>query len=238
MYAKLFSSIIHSSIWCEDSDTKVVWITLLAMADFDGHVEASHGGLAKAAGLPLEKVQMALDKFYAPDPDSMNQDNEGRRVAKVDRGWLVLNYTEFRERKSKEYTRGQDRQRQQKHRSVTPCHAPSRSVTPRHSGSRQTEADTDTDTKNKKKETKKKDLYGDFVLLTPEEIKKLYEKWGQELTDKKIDSLNEYIGIHGKKYKSHYLVINKWAREDNSKVDSAEAARIKQRKIAMEIAQS
>ena len=32
-FTKVHQSILQSSLWCEDSDTKVVWITMLALAD-------------------------------------------------------------------------------------------------------------------------------------------------------------------------------------------------------------
>ena len=43
-FTKLFNTIVSSTIWREDSDTRVVWVTMLAMADRDGHVEASNSG--------------------------------------------------------------------------------------------------------------------------------------------------------------------------------------------------
>ena len=40
-YTKLFSSIITSTIWMEDDKTRILWITLLAMADQHGEVYSS-----------------------------------------------------------------------------------------------------------------------------------------------------------------------------------------------------
>ena len=40
-YTKLFNSILASTIWRADDKTRIVWITLLAMADKHGIVEAS-----------------------------------------------------------------------------------------------------------------------------------------------------------------------------------------------------
>lgn len=71
---------------------------MLAAADARGEVGGSVGGLAHLARLSVEDCQKALDKLMSTDADSTNPANEGRRVEKVDRGWLLLNYQEHRER--------------------------------------------------------------------------------------------------------------------------------------------
>src|SRR5689334_177767 len=83
-YVKVFGSILDSSVWREDSDTKVVWITLLAMADQHGEVQASVPGLAHRAGVSVEACENALELFMAPDKYSSTPDNEGRRIARID----------------------------------------------------------------------------------------------------------------------------------------------------------
>lgn len=101
-FTKLFSSIIHSTIWREPDHVRVVWITMLALADSDGYVGASIPGLADIARVSRDECQTALDLFHAPDTDSRSQQHEGRRIMTVDRGWLILNYTNFRKKMSAE----------------------------------------------------------------------------------------------------------------------------------------
>ena len=96
-FTKLFSSIVSSSIWTEDAETRIVWVTMLALADKNGEVWASIGGLAKQSGVPRDKCAEAVSKFLAPDPDSRTKDNEGRRIAEIDGGWVMLNYGKYRE---------------------------------------------------------------------------------------------------------------------------------------------
>ena len=103
-FTKLFSSIISSSIWRSPKETKVVWITMLAMSDKDGEVWASVGGLADMARVTKGECRKALDELLAPDDDSRTKENEGRRIEEVDGGWLVLNYKKYRE-----MGRGEDR---------------------------------------------------------------------------------------------------------------------------------
>src|SRR5690348_14464223 len=127
-YTKLFGSILGSTIWREDSDTKVVWITMLAMADQDGLVEASVPGLAHLAGVTHESAEVALSKFSQPDKYSRSPEWDGRRIEKIDGGWRLLNYEKYMYKMSLEDRRERDRLRQQRHReNVTKCdsHTPS-----------------------------------------------------------------------------------------------------------------
>jgi hypothetical protein len=104
-YTKLFSNIIHSSVWCEPLPTKIVWVTMLALADQFGRVTVALPGLAKAAGVSIAEAQDALDCFLAPDPYSRTPDHEGRRIEKINKGWRLLNYATYREQQDEEYQR-------------------------------------------------------------------------------------------------------------------------------------
>jgi hypothetical protein len=53
---QLFAKILDSSIWLEDSDTRIVWITLLAVIDEDGMCRfASPANVAIRAGSPQRR---------------------------------------------------------------------------------------------------------------------------------------------------------------------------------------
>lgn len=122
-YTKLFGSILGSTIWREDPATKVVWVTMMAMADQDGIVEASVPGLAHLAGVTVEETESAVAKFLSPDPHSRSPENEGRRIEPVDGGWRLLNHSKYREKMSLDDIRERARIRQQRFRdkhSVTP----------------------------------------------------------------------------------------------------------------------
>ena len=132
-YVKLFESILASTIWAEPTDTRIVWVTMLAMADRDGNVQASVPGLAHFARVSEEACKEALASFMRPDKNSRTKTNEGRRIVEVDGGWLVLNYEEYRDRLDYEEKKEKDRLRQQRKRErdaakvsrqpVTQCHA-------------------------------------------------------------------------------------------------------------------
>jgi hypothetical protein len=97
-YTKLFSSILASTVWDEDANTRIVWITLLAMANRDGVAEASVPGLARFARVSLDACRRALRKLQAPDVDSRTKDDEGRRIRPVDGGFLIVNHAKYRAR--------------------------------------------------------------------------------------------------------------------------------------------
>ena len=65
-YTKLFSSIIMSTIWREDDPTRIVWISMLALADKNGEVQGSVPGLADAARVSVSACREALAKFPCP----------------------------------------------------------------------------------------------------------------------------------------------------------------------------
>jgi hypothetical protein len=97
MYVKLFGTLLHSSIWVEDPSTRLVWITLLLMANRDGYVRASPSGLARAANVSKEDTVRALEVLAAPDEESGSPEYEGRRIEAVEGGWFLLNYSKYRE---------------------------------------------------------------------------------------------------------------------------------------------
>jgi hypothetical protein len=130
VYVKLFSAILDSSIWDENHATVRLWIAMLAMADRTGVVTASFGGLVSRARVTREEGKRAVEVLEAPDPESKDQDYGGRRIERIDGGWLVLNYQKYRDLQDADTVRSQTRERVRRHRerkrSVTPGNAPLR----------------------------------------------------------------------------------------------------------------
>lgn len=115
-YTKLFSSITTSSIWQESNETRIIWVTLLAMANADGEIPASVPGLAHIARVSIEDAEKALETLSAPDPYSRTPDHEGRRIEKVPGGWRLLNHDTYRARMCPQEQREKTRIRVQRHR--------------------------------------------------------------------------------------------------------------------------
>jgi hypothetical protein len=82
---KLQRRIFRSSVWEEDPATKVVWITLIGLAQLPenrkhGHgvVLITRGNLCREAFVTAEQLDHALARLTAPDPSSRTEPGEGR----------------------------------------------------------------------------------------------------------------------------------------------------------------
>lgn len=111
-FTKLQRSIVTSSIWLQDADTRLVWITLLALCDRDGVVRASPLGLAHQARVEPEACHRALELLQSPDADSRSTEHEGRRIERVDGGFMVLNYQRILSEGAREERREYNREKQ------------------------------------------------------------------------------------------------------------------------------
>jgi hypothetical protein len=142
-FVKIYGTILDSSVWSEDPYTRLVWITMLAMADANGFVEASVPGLARRANVPLDTCEKALGVLSSPDGYSKSPAHEGRRVEKVERGWAILNYRTYRDLRTPEQVATAERQAKFKarRRSVTgnASNAPETAALPLPSASTSTE---------------------------------------------------------------------------------------------------
>ena len=91
MYNKLFTKILDSSIWLETNPTRIVWITMIAAMDEQGFVSmASVQNLARRANVPEAEAAGAVKVLESPDSVQPDQENEGRRIERVEGGWMVL----------------------------------------------------------------------------------------------------------------------------------------------------
>lgn len=107
---------MNSSVWCESKDVKILWVTFLAMKDKNGFVAASVPGMAKAAGLSLDECVVALAVLESPDAMSSSQEHEGRRIKKVEHGWVILNHFVYRDLVSKIKQQDYNRVKQKEYR--------------------------------------------------------------------------------------------------------------------------
>jgi hypothetical protein len=98
VYNKLFSSILDSSVWLEDNPTRIVWFTFLAAMDEDGFARfAALRNLSGRARVTDDEARAAVAILEAPDPESSDPENDGRRVERVPGGWMILNAPKYRD---------------------------------------------------------------------------------------------------------------------------------------------
>jgi hypothetical protein len=159
-WTKLDNGIIHSTIWRESKETKIVWITMLAMVDKNGNVAASIPGLADAARVTIDECQSALETLLSPDRWSRSKEHEGRRIEEIDGGWHLLNHARYRgpliEAKKRESNRVRQQRYRDKQKSVT------RNAESRCNGHTDTDTDTDSNTDQDKKRSVRKGYREDF----------------------------------------------------------------------------
>ena len=84
---------------------------MLALCDSDGFVHTSRVGLRQACAVTDEELTAALAALEGPDPDSRTSDSGGRRIERVEGGWTVLNYAQYRDRTTDAKAKAAERQR-------------------------------------------------------------------------------------------------------------------------------
>lgn len=115
-YTKLFSEIVASSIWEEDNETRLVWITMLALKDRTHYVRGTESYLGRVARVSVEDCSKALRKLSRPDPHSRSTEHEGRRIQEVPGGWLILNGERYQKMLSYEERKEYNCQKQAEYR--------------------------------------------------------------------------------------------------------------------------
>lgn len=103
-FTKLQRSIVTSSIWLQSDETRLVWITLLALCDRDGIARVSPLALVHQARVSPEGCENAVVVLCSPDPDSRDN-RDGRRIERVEGGYAILNYRRVLEEGAREERR-------------------------------------------------------------------------------------------------------------------------------------
>lgn len=97
-YVPIFSKIVDSSLWQEDDCVVKVFLTMLAKKDRDHVVRATAFAIGRWANKTEKEVLDALKVLENPDKRRIEEQRyDGRRIKKVDDGWLILNGEHYRE---------------------------------------------------------------------------------------------------------------------------------------------
>ena len=133
-FSKLDSGITKSSLWSEPLHVRIVFVSFLAEKDEFGFVSASRTGMIRTCNVTAEQFDDAEMVLLSPDPDSKSKEYEGRRISKVEGGWIVLNHEKYRlpeqqkKEKHREYMRNWRESRSVNSREFTQDHNDSPSV--------------------------------------------------------------------------------------------------------------
>lgn len=146
-FVKLDTRILDSTLWIE-RECREVFITALLMAEpfelkesrealevrtlektgftvppgWYGFVESSGIGIVRRALVDVEPGMIALERLGSPDLESRSADFEGRRLIRIDGGFIVLNYMKYRDRDhtaAERQKRLRDRKKQDTSNAVT-----------------------------------------------------------------------------------------------------------------------
>lgn len=119
-YSKLHSSIVHSSLWSQSDEVRILFVTLLALCDREGYVYGSRAGLERAANIRKSAGSDPWLVLMSPDPNSCdlmrNPENEGRRIEEVPGGFRLLNFEYYRGLRNDDDRREQNRRAAERHR--------------------------------------------------------------------------------------------------------------------------
>jgi hypothetical protein len=121
-FVKLDTGILQSSLWFE-KEQREIFLTALLMAmprafdepidqlyadrlektgwsappGFYGFVAAAGSGIIRLAMVDHEKGFIALQQLGDPDKDSRSNEYDGRRMIRMNGGYVILNYMKYRE---------------------------------------------------------------------------------------------------------------------------------------------
>jgi len=78
--------------------TKIVWVTMLAMADRRGIVESSIPNLAAHSRVDIDRCVDAIEHLMTANEWNVSAGNDdGRCVARADNGWRIVDYGKYRQ---------------------------------------------------------------------------------------------------------------------------------------------
>jgi hypothetical protein len=114
VWTAIHSTILDSSLRREEASTRWLWLTMLLLGDEsgDGTVDMPISALAARAALSEEETVAGLSRLSESDPDSRSKLHGGRRLMPLhedspQRGWIVVNWPEYRQRANAEARREQ-----------------------------------------------------------------------------------------------------------------------------------
>lgn len=100
-YTPVFDSVFHGTL-CGRWPTLPVWMTILPMADKNGHIDMTYQAMSALTGWPIDLLRTAIEDLMRPDPDSRSAEEGGRRLVLIDPsrnwGWRVVNHRKYREK--------------------------------------------------------------------------------------------------------------------------------------------
>lgn len=116
-WAPLFARIVDSSLWLEPDYVVKVFLTMMAKKDADMIVRGSAFNISQWAKKSEQDTLDALKILSSPDTKRIEkQPFDGRRIERVEDGWLILNGKLYRDLMVKENERARKKRWAAEHR--------------------------------------------------------------------------------------------------------------------------
>lgn len=81
---RVLAAVLKSSVWEEDDATRLVWVTLMLIADREGHVESTIPALAELSRQSIPAVEKAINRFL--------KTKDEHQIEATLFGWRIVNY--------------------------------------------------------------------------------------------------------------------------------------------------
>lgn len=158
MFGKIFESMYDGTLASDGPwQALVTFQQMIVLADQDGVVDMTASAIARRTSIPLEIIQLGVERLMAPDPESRTPDEDGRRITLVEEhrawGWQIVNYAKYRDMRKAEDRREYLRIKQQESRSrrtSTGVNTPSTKINTSTDADTEVEVDAEVEVKKKK----------------------------------------------------------------------------------------
>jgi hypothetical protein len=98
-YTPVFDTVYDGTL-CGKWPTLPVWLSILPMADWRGHIDLTPEAISARTGWPMELLLAGIKQLCEPDPRSRSKNDDGRRLVLLDEhrdwGWRVINIQKYR----------------------------------------------------------------------------------------------------------------------------------------------
>jgi hypothetical protein len=102
-YTPVFDTVFDGTL-CGKWPVLPVWLSLLPLADWRGHIDLTPEAIAARTGWPMDLLLQGIEALCAPDPRSRSKGEDGRRLVLIDDqrdwGWRVVNIQVYRDKAS------------------------------------------------------------------------------------------------------------------------------------------
>jgi hypothetical protein len=112
-WTPLWSGVVESSLWSEEDNVVKIFLTMLALKDSDHICRFNAFAIGKKANKTEKETLDAIKVLSSPDLKRIEkQPYDGRRIEKVEDGWLILNGEFYRKKVSEEMRKARLRKAQ------------------------------------------------------------------------------------------------------------------------------